>query len=288
MTPNRLIITVLALVLIYTPALGQEDSLDYIQAFAGGHINWGTGKVAATGFCEPAKKQTAGPAVRNEILSAARKIAAQHLSGMIGGLRLTGGGTVADTADKDPLIAKKVGEMVLAAPVIKQNFLSDGAAEIIIEMSLNGGFAQLILPEEIRHIEAIQPVRVKKDPPAPNKKQVAAPHPAGGLVIDARGLGLVPAMVFTVLDENGKPVYGSAFVSREYAVQWGMAAYLSRLPTGNDFARVNPDPLVIKGLRAVGPGKTDIVISTADAARLKGAVENLILLRKGRVAVVVD
>ena len=285
---GRLIIALLALVLIVHPAGGGDVPLDYIQPFAAGEINWGTGKIAATGFSEPAQQKVAGPAVRNETLSAARKIAVNSLAQLIGGLRLSGEETVADTMAKEPSIADKIGEMVQSAPVVQQNFLSDGAAEIVVEMSIHGGFAQLILPEDIRHIEAIQPVNAAKEKPGTAAKAATERSPAGGLVIDARGLGLAPAMMFAVFDENGKSVYGSAYVSREYAVQWGMAAYVRRIPTVKDFARVTPDPLVIKGLRAVGVGKTDIVISNADAIKLKGAVENLIFLRQGRVAVVLD
>ncbi len=285
---GRLIITVLALLLLDKPAMGAEVRPDYIQTFTAGEINWGSGKIAATGFSEPAQKQTSGQAIRNEAPSAARQKAVNILAGLVGGLSLSGGRTVADTMDRVPSIAEKISEMVRSAPVVQQRFLSDGAAEIVIEMSIYGGFSQLILPEDIRHIEAIQSMNVTKENQGPTEKTGAGGSPTGGLVIDARDLGITPAMMFTVFDENGRSVYGSAYVSREYAVQWGMAAYVRRIPTGNDFTRVAPGPLVIKGLRAVGDGRTDIVISNADAIKLKGAVENLILLRQGRVAVVLD
>ena len=288
MLKRRLIIAALALLLMDKPAIFAEPPPDYIQTFTAGEVNWGIGKIVATGFSEPAQKKTEGQNIRNEALSVARQKAAHTLAGLIGGLSLSGGRTVSDKIDREPSIAEKVSEMVRSAPVVQQNFRSDGAVEIIIAMSIYGGFAQLILPEDIRHIEAIQPVNVKKEKPDPTAKTGVGRSPAGGLVIDARGLGITPAMMFSVLDENGKPVYGSAYVSREYAVQWGMAAYVRRIPTGNDFTRVAPGPLVIKGLRAVGIGRTDIVISNADTIRLKGAVENLILLRQGRVAVVLD
>jgi hypothetical protein len=285
---GRLIVAAFILVLLVRAAWPAELPLDYIQPLDAGEINWRTGKIAATGFSEPAKKKSKGSAAQNEALSAARKIAVETLARLVGNLRLSGERTVADTMAAESSIAEKVGEMVRAAPVVQQNFRSDGAVEVVVEMSIHGGFAQLILPEDIRPIEAIQPVGNTKNEPRTAVKDPAKMSRAGGLVIDARGLGVVPAMMFAVLDENGKAVYGSAYVSREYAVQWGMAAYVRRLPTGPDFARVTPRPLVIKGLRAVGPRKTDIVISNADAIKLKGAVENLILLRQGRVAVILD
>ena len=41
-------------------------------------------------------------------------------------------------------------------------------------------------------------------------------------IIDAKGLNAKPAMSPKVVDENGQEVYGSAYVSREFAVQQGM------------------------------------------------------------------
>jgi len=284
----RLIIAALALVLMHNPALGEEAPPDYIETFTTGEINWKTGKISATGFSEPSKKKTGAQTIRNEALSAARKIAGDTLAGLIGKLRLSGGRAVSDVMESEPSIAEKIREMARSVSVVQQNFLSDGAVEIVIEMSIYGGFAQLILPDDIRHIEVIQPVNITKKEQSGDTPGNAGRTQTGGLVIDARGLGAIPAMTFTVLDENGKPVYGSAYVSREYAVQWGMAEYVKRIPPVNDSARVTPNPLVIKGLRAVGVGRTDIVISNADAIKLKGTVENLIFLRKGRVAVVLD
>lgn len=283
-----LLIVALALVAAPFPAWGEDLALDYTQTFAAGKINWGGGKIAATGFSLPPKKTAGGQAAAADALSAARQKAVETLAGLTGDLRLSGGQTIADTMAKTPSIAEKIDEMVRAAPVVQQNFRSDGAAEIVIELSLYGGFAQLILPEDIRHFEAIQSVQADQENSPAGVKANAGRAPFGGLIIDARGLGVNPAMMFAVLDENGKPVYGSAYVSREYAVQWGMAAYVTRIPAGKAFPRVTPMPLVIKGLRAVGVARTDIVISNADAAKLKGAVENLILLRQGRVAVVLD
>ncbi len=284
----RLIIAALVLALVPVPVPGAEALPDYIETFNNCGVDWETGKISATGFSEPSRKKTGAQTIRNETLSAARKIAGETLADLVGKLRLSGRRSVSDVMEAEPSIAERIREMVRSAPVVQQNFLSDGAAEIVVEMSIHGGFAQLILPDDIRHIEAIQPVNIIKGKPKGDAAGRAGQARAGGLVIDARGLGATPAMIFSVLDENGKSVYGSAFISREYAVQWGMAEYVKRLSTAKGSARVSPHPLVIKGLRAVGAGRTDIIISNADATKIIGAVENLIFLRKGRVSVVLD
>jgi hypothetical protein len=44
----------------------------------------------------------------------------------------------------------------------------------------------------------------------------------------------------------------------------------------------------VKGLKADGPGKANIVISKGDAEKIKAAGENLTFLKKARVMIVLD
>ena len=100
-----------------------------------------------------------------------------------------------------------------------------------------------------------------------------------GLIVDARGTGAKPAMVPLLVDESGKEVYGSVFVSREYAVQQGVCMYAGDLTNSEQHPRVGPKPLVVKGLRTFGGRNCDIVISNADAAKLMDVSANLSFLK---------
>jgi hypothetical protein len=91
-----------------------------------------------------------------------------------------------------------------------------------------------------------------------------------------------------VLDETGKEVYGSAYVSREFAVQQGMSGYARDLTAAQSNPRVTNNPLTVKGIRTEGSGRSDIVVSNGDASRLRGVSENLSFLKKCRVMIVVD
>ena len=107
-------------------------------------------------------------------------------------------------------------------------------------------------------------------------------------MVDARGLGVRPVMVPEIIDENHQEVYGSAFVSREYAVQRGMSGYGKNIENSVHNRRVADHPLVVKGLRAVGSGHSRIVISNADASKLRSTSESLSLLKECRVVIEVD
>jgi len=91
-----------------------------------------------------------------------------------------------------------------------------------------------------------------------------------------------------IIDENGQEVYGSAFVSREYAVQQGMSGYAKDITAAQSNPRVTNNPLTVQGLKTEGPGNADIVISNADAFKLRSASEHLSFMKKCRVMIVVD
>jgi hypothetical protein len=182
----------------------------------------------------------------------------------------------------------------IGAPPESQEYMSDGTVEVTMQMSLMGGFAQLILPMEIKQVESIRPVSpVHKEPLPPIvEPSTPAPKPVSevftGMVIDARGINARPAMAPKILNENGEEVYGSAYVSREFAVQQGMSGYAKDLTAAQSNPRVTNSPLTVKGLRTEGHGRSDIIISNADASRLRSASEHLSFLKKCRVMIVVD
>jgi len=184
----------------------------------------------------------------------------------------------------DQLFMAKIQELVKNAPVIKQAYLSDGTLWITIEFRLWGAFTQLILPSEVKQIETITPIdsslkddKIKSDEPEWT-----------GLIVDARGVGLKPALVPYILDDLGGQVYGPEFISRDFAVQWGMCGYTSDVDAAPKIDRVGQNPLTVKAIRATGHEPTDIVISAVDASRIRAASEHVVILREGKVIVVVD
>jgi hypothetical protein len=233
-------------------------------------------------------------------LRAAQLDAYRNLLEVTKGVRVNSVTVVEDSMVASDMIRSQVNGMVKGAQVIKKEYLSDGTVEVTIAMSLRGGFAQLILPQDIKPVPEIR--TIPPSPPQMPEEAVpapptAVPEPATpavapavytGLVVDARGLGTRPAMSPKILDERGMEVYGSAYVSREYAVQQGMAGYAKDITASQTNPRVTDQPLTVKGLKTEGPGQSDLVISNADADKIRGASENLSFLKKCRVMIVVD
>jgi len=116
-----------------------------------------------------------------------------------------------------------------------------------------------------------------KKPDVPQPAPVASAPPtvafkggvATGLVIDGTGLGLRPALLPRIIDQQGQEVYVGQVVTRTNAVEQGVAGYAKDVNAAANNFRVTDNPAVIKGLRATGNTKTDVVIAQADAQTLR-------------------
>jgi hypothetical protein len=255
-----------------------DNSKDVIELKENGSINWSRGVVQAKGIGIPPTKLSGDSNARTEALTDAKLNASHVILKIIKELRINGTTVVGDYAIQEPAIMSKIENMVNNAKVVKKEYLTDGTVKIEMEVNLRGGFAQLILPKEIKPLDSIKLVTMNK----------SSTPVFTGLVVDAKGLGVKPVMVPKIIDENNQEVYGSAFVSREYAVQQGMSGYSRDLKESLKDKRVSDYPLVVKGLKTSGPGHSEIVISNADASKLRGISESLYFMKKCRVIIVID
>ena len=273
-----------------------------------GKINWSEGYIEAVGIGAPPERYMGKPNARPMALRAAKIDAYRNLLEVTKGVRVDSTTIVRDFTVESDIINAQVEGLVKGAMVANQEYMSDGTVEVTLRMPLSGGFSQIIIPKALGKRPEVTPpspppAAPPETPAAPPETPVippeipavpapAAPAPAGevytGMVVDARGLQARPAMAPKVLDENGKEVYGSMNVDKEYAVQQGMSGYARDLTAAQSNPRVTNNPVSVKGIKTEGPGRADIVISNADADKIRGVSENLTFLKKCRVMIVLD
>ena len=109
-----------------------------------------------------------------------------------------------------------------------------------------------------------------------------------GLIVDATGLGARPALAPRILNEDGNEVYGSSYISREWAIKYGMIGYEKEMSAALANDRITDRPLVAKGMQVTGANHADIVISNQDAEILHSMKDNLSFLEKCRVIIILD
>lgn len=265
-----------------------------VEVMEKGSINWTKGVFQAKGTGLPSEKKTA----KNSLspMDAARENALGNLYDVIKRVRIDSRKTVGDLIQDNNAIEAEVLNMINHAKLVEPiKYLSDRSVEVTVEMNLNGGFSQLILPREIKHVESIKTVKpvqqssvsdIGKAPPAAIPQNSAMVYT--GLIVDARGLKVKPAMVPIIMDEDKREIYGPAFVSRESVVQAGMVGYKKDLDSALECKRVAKNPLIVKGLKTTDSARSDIVILNCDASKIRSASEHLSFMKKCRVVIVID
>jgi hypothetical protein len=226
------------------------------------------------------------------VLRAAKIDALRNLLEITKGVQIDSATTVRDFMVESDVINTQVSGLVKGAVVVDQQYMSDGTVEVRLRMPLYGNLAQIIMPLAIANPPAPPAPSAPEAPapaaPAPVVTAPAAPIAYTGMVVDARGIQARPAMSPRVFDEDGKEVYGSANVDREYAVQQGMSGYARDLTAAQNNQRVTANPVTVKALKTSGPGKSDLIISNADAQQIRASAENMTFMKKCRVMVVLD
>ncbi len=249
------------------------------QTPSGGVIDWTNQVIREVGIASPNPNLPIS-AQRASAIEAAKTIALRNLLERVKGMYINSERTVQNYMMTDDIIRTKVEGTVRNFRVVDTRYKSDGSVEVEVEVPLTGilgVFAPQLFPQG-------------QVPGTP--QPVPAPQPMNqvytGLIVDARGLGLHPALAPKILDENNQEVYGTGQVSREYALQIGVVGYEKDLQRAKTNERVKNNPLIVKAVKVAGPLKTDVVISIQDAQRIRAAAQNLNFLQQCKVMIILD
>lgn len=256
-----------------------------LQSLENGYINWTTGLVTVTGHAAP-EINAEGKAVA--MPGSARAGATRNLIAIFKQVKIAGNLTVGEYASTHDTILAGIEKIAQDARVYRQLYTSALDVEVWVEAPFYGGFLQLLLPDHIRQIPKISELTQGPAKPTKNSPPVAAAtKPYTGLIVDARTLNFEPLLYPTIVSEQGREIYSSVFISREFAVQNGVCAYLCDMDQALASDRVGSNPLVVKALRKTGDKTGAIVMSMADTKILDRAPERHIFFKKCRVIVLV-
>ena len=296
-------ITVLTgILLIWASAAFCQNAIsmsEWVEKVGQGSVNWSAGFIEAKGIGAPPERYQGKINARPLALRAAKVDAYRNLLEITKGVQVDSHTTVRDFTVESDVINTQVEGLVKGAQIVDQQYLSDGTVEVTLRMPLYGELSKIMVPISIQKRKEIPPPApvVETPAPAPPAPPVAPPPAAPappaavsytGLVVDARGIQARPAMSPRIYDEDGKEVYGSANVDREYAVQQGMSGDARDLTAAQSNQRVTASPITVKGLKTGGAGRSDVVISNADAQLIRASSENASFMKKCRVMIVLD
>ena len=104
-----------------------------------------------------------------------------------------------------------------------------------------------------------------------------------GVIIDARNIYHIPAMVPKVFNEEDKLVYGPRHYTRSRSINRGPMGYAHNLEDGKVRRRVGENPLIIEAMSS--EDNTNLTISNADSERVRDVEKRFGLLTNCKVLV---
>lgn len=282
---------IIGLLFLFTGAGICQDKIsasEWTEKIGQGAVNWSAGYIEAVGIGAPPERTIGKANARPMALRAAKVDAYRNLLEITKGVRVDSTTTVKDFTVESDVINTQVDGLVKGGVIVDQQYMSDGTVEVRVRMPLYGNLAQIMIPASIEKRKDLRPPEPPAAPAPVAAAPAAPPMAYTGLVVDARGIAARPAMSPRIFDEDGKEVYGSANVDREYAVQQGMSGYARDLTAAQSNQRVTNSPVTVKALKTSGAGKADLVISNADAQQIRASAENASFMKKCRVMIVLD
>jgi len=263
----------------------------FVQSFdEGGSITWGNGDVTVVRVLLPPGEDSSvklTPLSVRKVASSARK----QMLDMIMSVRIDGKRTVSAFLSDDAELAARVRGVVHNSPFERPAMFEDGG-EVRVSEKFRGKLAELVLPTTIQFQSGVPP-KLSTSMEQNLSYQDGVPEEAGvgargytGVIIDASGLQVTPALAPVIYGQDGLGAYGPFLVSRANAINKGVVAYAN---TSNPTAlrdRVGNNPLTVRALSAYGSWRTDLIISSPMAQLVRSVMRSGSAAANCRVVIV--
>lgn len=252
-------------------------------------MNWEGQVVRATGAGAPDMKASSPAQARLGAERAALLDAFRNLLSQVKGVQVDGTRKMNDVMQADEVRARVEG-LIKGYKVTNKRYFSDNGVEIDVEVPVTmltdildpDATQQFAVPAAPEKKPNEKPTEKPAEPTKAPEAVAKADEGSGtGLVIDARGLKLMPALLPRVLDETGKPLYTVDSLSADARKTTGVAAYVQSLDEARKSLKAGDKPMVIKAAKANG---ADVLLPQDEAKKLVSM--NPPFLAQGKVVIV--
>lgn len=285
-----------------------------------GGINWTEQVVRSTGLGSPNPNMPPGSR-RAGAIEAAKMAARKNMLAVISGISVNANATISDLMAGDADFEAEIENIARNFRIIDTRYMQTGAIEVDVEVPLSALYA--VLPASEYEMPTGKYVQIPSQQQfhgqqpqtsgtsnAFKQRSVTPSDPAGGLsslglgqtggssgsldsgytglIIDARGLSITPALAPSLIDENGHIVYASGSLSGGMMSETGMVIYERDMNRADDNILVSGRPLIITAVRADGATGSDIILRNADADKVWQSLVNFNFLAQGKVLIVIN
>nr|WP_321514397.1 hypothetical protein [uncultured Pseudodesulfovibrio sp.] len=282
----RLIIPILLSFIVFSPSAHAFQG--YVQPFGKeGTIAWGNGELSVVQRVEKSK-DTVTPYTPLAVRKAASK-ARRLLLDMVLSTRISAKQTVSSALTDDGGLSSQVRGLV-------HNSLFQGPSQLDAEGTVQvserfrGKLAELVLPTTIQFQSGIPPKLSTYTEQDDTELEAVGSIATGysGVIIDARGMKITPALAPVIYGREGLGAYGAFLVSRANAVKKGIVAYSTTSDPAVLKERVGNNPLRVKAVSAYGSWRTDIIIESSMGRLVRAIMKSGTIAANCAVAIIVD
>jgi hypothetical protein len=262
-------IAVFGLLAVASSAIAQFWSAEVrvTETLSRGQVDWTEGFVLSRDSATSSVRWDAGVAA----MQAATQAARQGLLSIFEQIRFDATQMLGQAVRQAGAPWQELEALVARASVAETRYFPRGVVETAVQLPFAGQFTAFFLPAA----SAVTP---------DGELKLEAVHT--GVVIDARGLAIQPALFPRIVDERGQTLYAPESVNREAAVQQGYVAYAKVFDQAPAQARIGEHPLVLRALRVAGETRVDLVLGDAEATRIRDYTATRQLVRQCRVLIV--
>jgi hypothetical protein len=262
-------IAVVSLLVVTGRAVAQfwATEVRVTETLAHGQADWTEGLVRSRDRATGSVRRGAEVAA----IQAATQAAQQGLLSMLDQVRFDAKQMLGQVVHQAEALRQELEVLVAQTPVVETRYFPGGMVETTVQLPFAGQLTALLLPV----VAAVAP---------DGEPRTEAVHT--GVVIDARGLAIQAALFPQIVDERGQILYAPESVDREAAIQQGYVAYAKAFDQAPAQARVGERPLVLRALRVAGEARVDLVLSDAEATRIRDYTATRRLVRQCRVLIV--
>jgi hypothetical protein len=247
-----------------------EPDVYVIEPLPTGTINW-TDNVVRSQDQAASQRGVTQASARQATLQLAIQKARQRLLTALAHIRFDSSTTIGTVLQNHPAGVQGVHTLVQDAPVVETVYSASGEIRSSVQVSLSGRLLAALWPHSASSTSEVLP-------PA------STAH--SGIVIDARGLNVQPALLPRIVDDQGQAVYDPTMVDPDVAIPRGYIAYAKTHEHAAAKARIGEQPLIIRARRVLGASRVDVVLLSTDAAQIRDYAGTQALLRRCQILIV--
>jgi hypothetical protein len=279
-----------------TACMPEKVKNDCTVMESNGCIDWENGIIYATGMGVPNPAFKTQAQKSYSAYEAAKTVAMRNLLQMVEGINISSSKTVkVGMLENDTIQTQISGQLKHVMEAGKPKKMSDGSVWITMKMYMRDIMSVLVKNEQFEMQDTISTVdsRTQSAPIPSTTSQTAGKIKYGGdpntiysgLIIDVSTEDISPAMSPKIYDNEGKEIYGSAAVERDFALRYGIVGYTKGIEKALKNERVEGNPLIIKAKSS--ENNVDLIISEEDAELLKELDKTQTFLWEARVIIIV-